>query len=283
MEKEKNMADSKELKPVSYRIDDETKEKFKQIATELGGNQQETMNTLINAYYLQSKQNGLEEFQGTIDQFQAYITSIVTMYTNSLQANHDMKASVMQEFEALLQSKDTTIQDLQKKLETAKQSEEEAKRISNAYVDENKRLNGYIENLQKEYNSKLDDMQSMLADKEKANQTLTDHSESLKMQLKDCEDIKEQLKELESLKEENKRLQDQLKEKDFEHKNAILDFEREKQNEISELKNKHIADIEHYQNQYKELLEKLEKKESNSKSSASTRRKKTVEKTATAE
>lgn len=282
------MADSKELKPVSYRIDDETKEKFKQIAKQIAKdqdqdhvNQQETMNTLINAYYLQSKQNGLEEFRGTIDQFQAYITSIVTMYTNALEANHKMKNSVMQEFEELLQSKEKTIQDLQKKSEIAEQSEEEAKKISNTYADENERLNEYIESLQKEYSSKLDDMQSMLADKEKANQTLTDHSESLKMQLKKYEGIEEQLNELESLKTENKKLQDQLDRKDFEFKKSILEFEREKQDEIAELKNKHIADIEYYQNQYKELLEKLEKKnESISKSSTSTRRKKTVEKTA---
>lgn len=274
------MSDNKDLKPKSFRIDDDTNNKLKEIASSIGGNQQEAFSKLIEAYEFQSGKAKITERKADIEQFENHVTILTRMFMTSLENNQTAREEIRSEFEAELKSERKTIQDLQEKLETAEQSEKEAKITSNTYTDENKRLNEYIESLKKEFNSKLDDMQSMLADKEKANQTLTDHSESLKMQLKDCEDIKEQLKELESLKEENKRLQNQLKEKDFEHEKAILNFEREKQNEISELKNKHIADIEHYQNQYKELLEKMEKKESTSKSSTSTRRKKTVEKTA---
>lgn len=274
------MSDSKELKPKSFRIDDETANKFKDISATIGGNQQETLSKLIEAYEFQNGKAILTEKKADIEQFENYVTALTRMFMGSLEDNQNVTETVKTQFEAQLKSKDITIQDLQEKLETAKQSEKEAKINSSTYSDENKRLNEYIESLQKKYNSKLDDMQSMLADKEKANQTLTDHSESLKMQLKKYEGIEEQLNELESLETENKRLQDQLERKELEHEKAILNFEREKQNEISELKNKHIADIEHYQNQYKELLEKMEKKESTSKSSASTRRKKTVEKTA---
>ena len=44
------MADDKTLKPKSFRIDDETSEKFKEIATSIGGSQQETLAKLIEAF-----------------------------------------------------------------------------------------------------------------------------------------------------------------------------------------------------------------------------------------
>lgn len=37
------MAESKELRPRSFRIDDETAERIKEISNTIGGNQQETI------------------------------------------------------------------------------------------------------------------------------------------------------------------------------------------------------------------------------------------------
>ena len=37
------MADGKELKPKSFRIDDVTADKFKEISSDIAGNQQETL------------------------------------------------------------------------------------------------------------------------------------------------------------------------------------------------------------------------------------------------
>lgn len=47
------MSDEKILKPKSFRITDETAEAFKQISTEIGGNQQEALAKLIEAYEFQ--------------------------------------------------------------------------------------------------------------------------------------------------------------------------------------------------------------------------------------
>lgn len=288
------MADSKELKPVSYRIDDETKEKFKQIAAEIGGNQQDTMSILINAYYLQSKQNGLTEFKGNIDQFQAYVTSIVTMFTNSLQANHDMKTSVMQEFEALLQSKDTTIQDLQSQLTVAKQLKEEATVKSRTYADENSRLNEYIESLQKEYNSKMDDMQSMLSDKESLNRALTDSCNDLKAKVdamaaehEEVTTLRVKLAEISTEKDNLDKsiieAEKTLNRANTEHEKAIadmkqheidsiervkaeaqiakdkavLEIESKYREQIQNLKEQKQAEIDKYQQKYLELLEQM--------------------------
>ena len=52
--KDWGMTESKELKPKSFRIDDETARKFKEISENIGGNQQEAMAKLIEAYEFQA-------------------------------------------------------------------------------------------------------------------------------------------------------------------------------------------------------------------------------------
>lgn len=55
------MADGKELKPRSFRIDDTTIEKFKEISNIIGGNQQETLAKLIESFEFQSGKAVLTE------------------------------------------------------------------------------------------------------------------------------------------------------------------------------------------------------------------------------
>ena len=287
------MADGKELKPKSFRIDDETANKFKEISASIGGNQQDTMQLLINAYFMQTQKAGLVEHKASIEEFERYVTSIINMYTQSLQANHDMKESVMQEFEALLKSKDTTIQDLQEKLTVAKQLEEESARSAKAYADENAQLKSAIDSLKKEYNAKMDDMQTMLADKDNLNKALTDSCNDLKAKVESMRDSSEQLqvisRELEQLKAEHSTVMkekselEKLMEKEQaahnkavadmqQHENdllerqkeqaqimvdkAVLEVEKKYLDQIEKLKADKQSEVEKYQQRYLELLEK---------------------------
>lgn len=54
------MGESKELKPKSFRIDDATADRFKEIAAQIGGNQQETLSKLIEAYEFQEAKQSLQ-------------------------------------------------------------------------------------------------------------------------------------------------------------------------------------------------------------------------------
>ena len=80
---------------------------------------------------------------------------------SSLEDNQNITELVRTEFDAMLKSKDATIQDLQEKLTVAKQLKEDATIKAKSHADENTRLNDYIKSLTDEYNSKNDDMQSM--------------------------------------------------------------------------------------------------------------------------
>ena len=64
------MADGKELKPKSFRIDEATAERFKEISGQLGGNQQETLAKLIEAYEFQSGKAILTDKKADIEQFE---------------------------------------------------------------------------------------------------------------------------------------------------------------------------------------------------------------------
>ena len=113
------MADDKALKPRSYRINDETAEKIKEIAASIGGNQQETLAKLIGAYEFQAGKAILTDKKDDIEQFERYVNAITRMFMGSLDDNQNITETVRTEFDGLLKSKDATIQDLQEKIKVA--------------------------------------------------------------------------------------------------------------------------------------------------------------------
>lgn len=259
------MADDKALKPRSYRINDETAEKIKEIAASIGGNQQETLAKLIEAYEFQSGKAVLTEKKSDIEQFEKYVNAIIRMYMGSLEDNQNITETVRTEFDALLQSKDAVIQDLQSRLVFANQSKEEAVSKAKVYEDENKALSGNIEKLQKEYTQKTNDLQSMLLDKESLNKALTDSCNELKLKLDQMKQehdeniaLKERIAEL--IQERDKALKQveygeeaisSLREKlQLEHEKSILELERKYHEEKQ-------AEVDKYQKKYFELLENM--------------------------
>ena len=266
------MADDKVLKPKSFRIDDETADKFKEISAAIGGNQQETLAKLIEAFEFQSGKAILTEKKADIDQFEKYVTAITRMYMSSLEDNQNITETVRTEFDALLKSKDATIQDLQEKLTVAKQLKEEATTRAKAHADENARLNSVIDSMNTEYNSKMNDMQSMLADKDNLNKALTDSCNDLKSKVESMRESSEQLavirKELEQLKSEHNTvvkeksdLEKQMNQEQTAHDKAIADMQQheqdllERQKEQSQIAlDKAVLEIE---KKYQEQIEKL--------------------------
>ena len=288
------MADGKELKPKSFRIDDETAEKFKEISNTIGGNQQETLAKLIEAFEFQSGKAVLTEKKADIEQFEKYITAITRMFMGSLEDNQNITETVRTEFDALLKSKDATIQDLQEKLTVAKQLKEDATLKARTHADENARLNEVIDSLNNEYNSKMDDMQSMLSDKDNLNKALTDSCNDLKAKIEGMREAAEQSAvlrgELDQLKKEHEKviweqsdLKKQMQQEQTSHEKtvsdlkqheadalerlkeqlqlaqdkAILQIEKSYQEQMQKLKADKQADVDKYQQKYFDLLEQM--------------------------
>ena len=288
------MADGKELKPKSFRIDDETAEKFKEISNTIGGNQQETLAKLIEAFEFQSGKAILTDKKADIEQFEKYVSAITRMFMGSLEDNQNIAETVRTEFDALLKSKDATIQDLQEKLTVAKQLKEDATLKARAHADENARLNSVIDSLNNEYNSKMDDMQSMLSDKDSLNKALTDSCNDLKTKIEGMKEAAEQSaifrEELEQLKKEHEKvirersdLEKQMQQERTAHEKAISEFrqheadalerlkeqlqiaqdkavlqiEKSYQEQIQKLKADKQAEVDKYQQKYFDLLEQM--------------------------
>ncbi len=291
------MAESKELKPRSFRIDDETAERIKEISNTIGGNQQETIAKLIEAYEFQSGKAVLTEKKVDIEQFEKYITAITRMYMGCLEDNQNITETVRTEFDALLTSKDAVIQDLQEKLTVAKQVKEDATLKARTHADENARLNSVIDSLNNEYNSKMEDMQSMLSDKDNLNKALTDSCNDLKSKIERMKEAAEQSsdlkKELEQLKQEHEKiirkqsdLEKQMQQEQAAHaqivldlkqheadalvrqkeqsqiaqEKAILQIEKSYQKQIQKLMAEKQAEADRYQQKYFELLEQIKTK-----------------------
>lgn len=289
------MADeNKTLKPKSFRISEEVANKFKEIANSIDGNQQDTMQLLINAYYMQEQKGQLIEHKADIEQFEAYATSMISMFTKALQSNHDMRETVMTEFEALLQSKDDVIQDLQSKLKVAQDLKADAVEKAKQYVNDNNDLAKELEEIKADREAKVNDLNSMLNDKEQLNKALTDSCndlkekvESMTAECKEIAEIRTQLADItaerdnlindkadleKELNKANKQFTDRekdhkvdkdtaLKQREaelkVEHDKAILNLEKKCQDVIQTLKDEKAKQIDEYQTKYLELLERI--------------------------
>ena len=289
------MAESKELRPRSFRIDDETAERIKEISNTIGGNQQETIAKLIEAYEFQSGKAVLIEKKADIEQFEKYITAITRMFMGSLEDNQNISETVRTEFDALLTSKDAVIQDLQEKLTVAKQVKEDATLKARTHADENARLNSVIDSLNNEYNSKMEDMQSMLSDKDNLNKALTDSCNDLKSKIERMKEAAAKSsalkKELEQLKQEHEKiilkqsdLEKQMQQEQAAHaqtvlhlkqheadalerqkeqlqiaqEKAVLQVEKSYQKQIQKLMAEKQAEADRYQQKYFSLMEQIQ-------------------------
>ena len=83
--------------PLQIRIDDETREKFKQIS-ESFGSQGECVQALVNAYEVQNAKKILKGMETNISDFQAMADSIVKAYINALELNANSESRIRLEF-----------------------------------------------------------------------------------------------------------------------------------------------------------------------------------------
>lgn len=249
----------KNTKPRSFRIDDETAERFKQIAGTIGGNQQETLAKLIESYEFQQGKALIIDKKSEIERFENYITVLTRMYMDSLEENQNTEMLVCGQYEAVLKSKDTVIQDLQNKLAEAIELKNEAVSKYRKGADEKVLLENQLDSLKKEF----------LEIKTYYEKVLTDNRISYESALGDREDLNKALKEtinnlkesMKAMKEENQRLKKDvilLEELEREKESLFQDSRDLKQALEKEMNNNKRISID-YKQQEKSLLERFER------------------------
>lgn len=295
------MAENKEIKPKSFRLDDDTAERFRDIAAEIGGNQQETLSKLIEAYEFQKGKAILIERKADIERFEGYVNLLSRMFMSVLEDNQNVSETVRGEFVAQLNAKDMTIRDLQDKVNSIVSNHEtvaaELEKIKEAHAATDELLKKSRSDLKE----KETQLTSMLADKDVLNKALSGTIEEQKEkiarmgeELSSAQDIKEkfkgmissleeaekshmaatqeigllkkQLTEAEIEAQKNIARAEQVKELEFEKK--MLEAERAKQSEIQKIEQEKRTEIDEYQSKYLALLERIKEQgfaESNNK------------------
>lgn len=267
----KNMAETKELKPKSFRIDEETAEKFKAISAELGNNQQQTLSKLIETYEFQKGKTVLNQKRGEIETFEKYVTILTRMYMDSLEHNENITESVHAEFEGILGSKDETILSLQKQLKTAEEqvaakkaeATESLKKAKDSDT-ENARLLAKIEENQASFEQALED-------KEKLILALTQACDGYKKDVEEMEKVTlersamaakhmQLQKDLTRLENENAALKNELDLLKLTNERELLQKEMAHAKEIQQLEQQRKEEIDVYQQKYLELLNQMQQK-----------------------
>lgn len=256
------MGDSKELKPKSFRIDDATADKFKEISSQIGGNQQETLAKLIEAYEFQGGKAILTDKKADIEQFERYTAALIRMYMGSLEDNQNLTATIRTEFEGQLKSKDSTIQDLQEKVQTLRQAKLDAEAGQREAKEEQDKL--YIELAKADRDS--EEAKKSYEDKIKGlNDTIAAFKDSVDSMKKENVRLQEGASVVNALKEQIEQLKADLAagQKSLEDVNRSREQDSIKhEREIMALEKKYAAEkqvaVDQYQAKYLELLEKLQ-------------------------
>lgn len=146
MEENKN----KELKVKSFRVTEETFDKFKKIASDEFGNQGQCLDALISLYEMENSKSTLIERKLEIESFQDYLNKINQLFLTSLQMSEDAGKRAEEEFLKKLSIKDVTIERLQKREEELilrdKSFKEDKKTMTKEIAD----LKEYIKTLEKD-------------------------------------------------------------------------------------------------------------------------------------
>lgn len=118
------MAD--ELKNRSFRISDETTEKFRQLCGDFD-NQNVALSALISAYEVQQAKAVLTERQTDVSDYDTHLQALQRAFLHSLELNENAESRIRQEFQRQLDSKDSIISDLQESIRIVEQSEQTAR------------------------------------------------------------------------------------------------------------------------------------------------------------
>lgn len=203
------------LKPRSFRVDEETAEKFRAIAQKINGNQQQTMSKLIEAYELCQSMDALPERKADIESFQQYLTILSTLFLNVVNEAITAKNTAKADFVSELSRNAQTITDLQTLTKKLKDEKSEVQTACAAAIEKSKQSEKECFRLQRELEEANAKHVLSIKDKEKLNAALSESNDVLKKKLQsqqtELEELDELRKHCSSLEGEVKNLQNELK------------------------------------------------------------------------
>ena len=189
--------ENKELKVKSFRVDENTFAKFKEIASKEFGNQSQCLEALINIYETEEAKAILINRELEIETFQDYINKINRSFITSLQMSSDAEERAKEVFLKKIETKDGLLETLKSKLDENKIENKKLLEENKILINEAKELKTKIVELEENKNTltQLANRNSDLADR-------------LKLEL---EEFEKELSKYKDLKKENEKYLDEFK------------------------------------------------------------------------
>lgn len=248
--------DKNKPQPKTFRITEETADKFKEISQSMGANQQQALAKLIEVYEMEMGKEHLPEMRENIDTFEGYLHAAASMYMQMLEANQNMRTLVRTEYDSMLKSKDLLITELQERVQNAEASTKQAKITEKNYQEtianlkeEISVLNGQIEHERSVFHSELDTCAQRYDTLNRSHSKLQNSEQETRTMLSVFMTENEKLKtEHEELRKTKQSQDEQHVKLTREHEILNINFDKLK-TELSELLESKAVDFEHYKKQ----------------------------------
>lgn len=244
------------IMPKSFRISVETAEKFKEIAAELGGsNQEQTMAKLIEVFETQNAKTVYSDRSSEIEEFDGLLSALQRIYINSVETAKESLVVARAEQEGYLKAKDNEIVRLNGEIAMLQLIAEDSDKMK----EEIKKLSAENDNLQKKYQTETKQLQTTInaLSSENARLQLQASKESYRV-----EDALEKLSILrktnDSMELQNKDYRNQLEALEKQRIQSVTELEKLRQ-DIKVLIEKNETIISEEKERVKELEEKLTK------------------------
>lgn len=257
--------ETKDLKPKSFRLTEETAEKFRQISSDLSMSQEETLSKLMENYDLTRDKNTLPNQHKAIADFEMHCNTLEQMYIMALKANETIETNIEFKYISQIQSMNEDIEKLKKEL---KEFNDAKLHLKNAKT-EIERLNVELDNRRVEYEEESRSREDMIMHYKELGAEFKQKYESAKSASDENTKLKEQLDET---KHENEQLKVQLdilqtkhnseieliyQQESVKREQAVMNAEKIAMEQMDILKQEQTREIRHYQQAYQDILGKL--------------------------
>lgn len=257
-------------KPASFRIDPETAEKLRDLCKEFP-NQDMALNALMAAYEREGLIAQQPQFAEDVRQFEQYKQCLSTKFMDILKALSTADERARIEVQQLLDSKDTSIQDYQRRIDEISSSKKSYEDLYHKAVNEKKDIEAQLESeksanqgLRSEMEAKEKQYNSALQDKIQLNdilaRTIEDREKELEQYKKYPEMMEEKDAQIQSLQDQVHKLEEKAKEDEYNHRLALLEKDKEAEDYKASLRQLHDEQLSKMREKHDAEMEKLREK-----------------------
>lgn len=264
----------------SFKTDEETKERIKQLIEESGISGKDFFGNLLSVYELEKVKSGIPLLSADIGELESLTKRINAIFINIGERVNTLQTECAEQVRQSKENSNSTIELLQQRIRSLENDRLHDEERIQLFVADKEQAEGQASGLQSriseldetikdknsligEYKEKLDSLTSIVSEYKAAseeNQKLKSEVAELMAQNKDflnqIELLSSKINESASNHvEQLKRQQDTLT---IEHEKILLQLERKHQKELQEQQERHIQKIDEYENKVKDLLEQLQ-------------------------